>query len=338
MHFALSPTPIANSFPALPDQAAQRYPLEIAECILCGHVQQQYQASVDWTDYRYRTPEANRERLAEAAQDIKTRYPWARTVLEIGSNNGLYIEELKRAGFSALGVDPNASVGIAAPFTYGLAKKLGVVDIVVANNVLAHVDNLWDVFMGIDAVMHMDSVLIFEVQDLESMLKFGTFDMMYHEHRDYHSMGPLMPFLKRWGLEIDDYENMTTHGGSKRYYCRRPERWRNFSQSILEAKRNVQAQLLDRKPVACFGATAKACTLIHHFGLAETIAYCVDNTPEKQGRYIPGTNIFIYPESHLEEDPPAAVLMTAWNFKDVLLAKYPNLHWVIPFEEVLCQP
>jgi methylation protein EvaC len=331
---SLTPTPIANSFPAHPDKDAERFPLDIAECIDCGHVQQDYQATIDWVDYRYKTPDANRQHLADAAKDLKERYPWAKTVLEIGSNNGLYLEELKRVGFQAFGVDPNSAVGIAAPFSSALAYTLGQVDIIVANNVLAHVDDLWDVFRGIDRMLSPDGVLVFEVQDRGDMFQSGAFDMMYHEHRDYHSQEPLEKFLKRWGLEMECFDVLPTHGGSRRYYCRRPARWRNFADKIKLAKTALQSQLIDvDSPIACFGATAKACTLIHHFGLADNIDYCVDDTPEKQGRYIPGTNIQIFPTSHLQEVPPKAVIMTAWNFKEVLLAKYPTLPWIIPFEE-----
>src|SRR6185295_4744721 len=330
----LTTTPLANNFAAAPNAMAARYPLDIAECIACGHVQQNVQPQIDWVDYRYKTPQANRQHLARAAQELKDRYPWAKKVMEIGSNNGLYLEELRNVGFDAFGVDPNCDIGVRAPFSYALSLGLGPVDLIVANNVVAHVDDLWDVFRGIDHLLGMNGVLVFEVQDLESMLQSGAFDMMYHEHRDYHDEASLETFLKRWGLEIDYSNRLGTHGGSRRYHCRRPYRWRRFHEKIEHAKAQMHGQLHDiTGPIACFGATAKACTLIHHFGLADRIAYCVDDTPEKQGRYIPGTNIQIYPTSHLEAVPPAAVIMTAWNFRGVLLDTYPQLHWVIPFEE-----
>ncbi len=336
----LAPTPLANSFPDRPDKQAERFPNNLIECIYCGHVQQQYRADINWTDYRYRTPEANRRHLAAAADELRRRYPEARTVLEIGSNNGLYLEELKKVGFQALGVDPNATIGVAAPFTSALAEKLGVVDVVVANNVLAHVDDLCDVFRGIDKVLGDEGVLVFEVQDFYSMAHRGAFDMIYHEHRDYHKSAALEPFLRRWGLVITDTETLMTHGGSMRYWCERPPLWRDFAKKIKDAKQAVQEQLIGIDGVvACFGATAKACTLIHHFGLADAIHYCVDSTPEKHGRYIPGTNICIHPICTLQEAVPEAVILTAWNFKDVILEKYQHLklNWIIPFEEVVCR-
>ncbi len=334
----LTPTPIANSFPELPDKGAPSIPLEIQECMSCGHVQQKYRPEIDWVDYRYQTPEANRRHLRLAADEIRFRYPKAQKVMEIGCNNGLYLEELRNAGFEAFGVDPNTKLGIAAPFSSALADTLGQVDIIVANNVLAHVDDLWDVFRGIDKMLGLDGVLVFEVQDFNELCERGAFDMMYHEHRDYHTVDSLAPFLKRFGLEIDRLQPIETHGGSMRYWCRRPYRWRQLSEKIISGKRRLQEQIIDIDgTIACFGATAKACTLIHHFGLVDLIDYCVDDTPQKQGRYIPGTNIPIYPTSYLTEVPPDAVVMTAWNFKGVLLDKYPQLHWIIPFEEALCR-
>lgn len=337
--FRLTPTPIANSFPEKPDQDADRYPLELQECFDCGHVQLKDYVSVDWVDYRYATPEAVRPHLREAAVKLKSRYPNARTVLEIGSNNGLYLEELKRAGFEATGVDP-CGTDIKAPFTLALAKTLPKFDLVVANNVLAHVDDLQDALAGVDEVLGEDGALIFENQYFPDLIRNGSFDQIYHEHRDYHSLGPLKT-LRRYGLVVRHFEFLKTHGGSIRVYCERPGiglplfdesiDWREFSHRIERAKRHVVSQM--RGKVVAFGATAKACTLIHHFGIASKIAYCVDNTPAKQGRYIPGTAIRIYPESRLQEDTPDAVLLTAWNFEREIRGKYPEMKFIVPFSQ-----
>ena len=348
VQLAITPTPIANSFPDQPDQDADRIPLEVQECLECGHVQLRQRVSVDWVDYKYATPDANRAHLTQAAAQIRARYPQAKTAIEIGSNNGLYLEELRAAGFSALGVDPCATDGIAHPFGYHLAKTLSPVDLIVANNVLAHVDDLWDVMRGVDHLLKDDGALVFEVQYLPAMIQSGAFDMIYHEHRDYHTLAPWGPFLKRWGLVITGVEFISTHGGSIRVYCERPGYamnlphesidWRSFKQRIREAKEAVQRQILEVDgPIVAFGATAKATTLIHHFGLTEMIDYCVDSTPAKQGRYIPGTGIKIYPMTQLESHPPAAVLLTAWNYEAYIRALYPHLKFIVPFtKEDLC--
>jgi SAM-dependent methyltransferase len=341
---SLTPTPIANSFPAEPDTHAERLPLDVQECLRCGHVQLREKVTVDWVDYKYSTPEANRPHLADAAQRIHNRYPHLKTALEIGSNNGLYLEELKRMGINAYGVDPCATVGVKAPFSYALAKTLPPVDLIVANNVLAHVDDLFDVFHGIDTILKDDGALVFEVQYLPAMIESGAFDMIYHEHRDYHTLGPWVPFLKRWGLVIRHFEMLPTHGGSVRIYCERPGvpllilpeyiDWRAFTRRIHQAKTAVQRQIVQVEgTLACFGATAKATTLIHHFGLADMIDYCVDNTPAKQGRFIPGTKIPIHGMEMLKERPPEAVLLTAWNFEREIRAQFPNLNFIVPFAE-----
>src|ERR1041385_7487168 len=117
---SLTPTPIANSFPDHPDQDAERFPLDVAQCILCDHVQLNEYQPVDWVDYRYATPEAVRPHLEEAAHVLRRTFPQAKTVLEIGCNNGLYLDVLRKAGFSAVGVDPCTNVGIKKSFSAGL--------------------------------------------------------------------------------------------------------------------------------------------------------------------------------------------------------------------------
>ena len=344
---SLTPTPIANSFPDKPDQDAARFPLDLAQCIYCDHVQLAEFFPVNWVDYRYATPEAVRPHLEDAAAVLRRTYPQAKTVLEIGCNNGLYLDVLRRAGFSAIGVDPCTEVGIKKPFSYGLAQTLEPVDLIVANNVLAHVDDIWDVFRGIDHLLKDEGALVFEVQYFPDLVKAGAFDMIYHEHRDYHTMAPWVDFLKRFGLIIYRCESLGTHAGSMRVYCERPGMarwqfayegidWRGFKARIADAKASMLAQIAEADgPIVAFGATAKACTLIHHFGIADLIDECFDNTPAKQGRFIPGTKIQIYMPSGLDHN--TTILLTAWNFEKEIRALYPRHRFIIPFKEALCQ-
>ncbi len=343
---SLTPTPIANSFPSHPDTDAQRYPLDLMQCFTCEHVQLADEVQVDWVDYRYATPEANRTHLAHAAGVLRRTYPEAKTVLELGCNNGLYLEELRKVGFVAVGVDPCTDVGIRAPFSHTLAKKLDKVDLIVANNVLAHVDDLQDVFRGIDHLLKDDGALVFEVQYFPALVKRGTFDMIYHEHRDYHTLGPWKRFLPQFGLHIAQVDDLTTHGGSIRLYCQRPALndrtltstidWDAFKCTIAASKITLLEQIANCPgQIVAFGATAKACTLIHHFGLTGLIDFAVDNTPAKQGRYIPGTAIKIYPTANIH--PDATLLLTAWNFHQEIRAQYQNHQFIVPFsKEAAC--
>ncbi len=345
---SLTMTPIANSFPQYPDRDAERYPLDLMQCHTCDHVQLAEYQYVDWKDYRYATPVANRPHLAKAAAVLRRTYPTFKTALEIGCNNGLFLEELRKVGLEAIGVDPCTDVGIKKHFSLVLARTIEPVDLIVANNVLAHVDDLHNVFSGIDHLLKDDGALVFEVQYFPELVKAGAFDMIYHEHRDYHTMRPLVSFLKRYGLIITCCESLPTHGGSMRITCERPGvrnwhftdeeiDWRAFKGRIAEEKASLLAQIADCDgPIVAFGATAKACTLIHHFGLADLIDFAVDSTPAKQGRYIPGTAIEIVSPDIANRN--LTFLLTAWNFEKEIRAQYPNNHFIVPFsKEAACQ-
>jgi hypothetical protein len=173
------------------------------------------------------------------------------------------------------------------------------------------------------------------------MVKGGMFDMIYHEHKDYHTLSPLRLPLKKFGLGVYHVEHLPTHGGSIRVFCRRgetavllqdpPINWPEFQARIDSEGERLRSELNGCK-IAAFGATAKACTLIHHFQLADKIAYCVDETPEKQGRYIAGTNIEIVSPAMLHSDKPDAILLTAWNYASVLKPRFSRDRVIVPFE------
>lgn len=347
----LTPTPLANSFAEYPDADAARHPLGLWQCFGCGHVQLAHRPAIDWVDYRYSTPPGLLPHLRHAAASLRNRYATAHSVIEIGSNNGLNLTVLKEHGFDAIGVDPNARIGIREPFTEDLARKMKPVDLILANNVMAHVDDLHEVLRGVDYLLKDDGAFVFEVQYLPAMMASGAFDMIYHEHRDYHTLGPWPRLLQRYGLIVKDWERLATHKGSVRVYCERPGipcllpiellDWRLFKHRIAAEREAVRAQVAAAKrPVVVVGAAAKATTLLHHFGLTESIDYAVDETPQKQGRYIPGTSIQIHPPSVLHEDPEATMLVTAWNYADLIRAQFPDKPAIVPFETkegVLCR-
>ena len=338
--FALKPSPIANSFPALPDSGAPRYPLELVECVECGHVQQRYVAEGLYEDYKYQTPQTVERYLAPEARAIADRHPSAR-VLEIGCNNGVFLDLLIAEGLEVLGVDPAATHPRALPthFSWQLALELGEFDVIVANNVLAHIDDLDSVFHGIRKCLRPDGELIFEVQYLVDLVKSGKFDMIYHEHMDYHHLRPLQGYLRRFGLVMTKWEHIPQHGGSIRVYaskvgveCELPEEqidWDAFRAKVEAARIRLGAILRSHGQVVAFGAPAKAATIIGEFGLEPYISYVVDDTPLKQGRYIPGTNLKILPTSEVGDGP---VLLLAWNFADEISRKIPN-KLILPYED-----
>lgn len=323
--FELAPTPIANNYQLDPDESAEKYPLELMQCEDCDHVQQHYVITGLFEDYKYQTPQTVATYLEPVAKRLRQQHPDAKRVLEIGCNNGVFLDVLIKEGFWVIGVDPAANHinGIKECFTEAFSKNLMVkFDLVVANNVFAHIDDLADVFRGINNVLTLDGAIVFEVQYLPDLIRNGEFDMIYHEHLDYHHLKPLARFLTRMGFVMVEWEHIRTHGGSMRITAKRhgreamlPEEkidWRRLQSLVDLVKRRMKDVADDNAPLVAFGATAKATTLIHNLGIADKIEYCVDSTPQKQGRYIPGTNIRILPVSELKNQ---TVLLTAWNYE-----------------------
>ena len=344
--FALTPTPIANAYADKPDSNADRYPLELTECTECNHVQQRYLISDLFRDYKYTTPATVARYLDPTAKLIKERFPDAKTVLEIGSNNGTYLKVLRENGFGAMGIDP-AATGVnnhigyfnerwANNFYFEFGKTF---NLIIANNVLAHIDDLQDVFRGINHLLADDGALIFEVQYFPDLVKEAAFDMIYHEHMSYHTVEPLKAFVKKFGLVITNVDHMPLHGGSIRVTARRSGNetvfqedsidWDDFKKRVEETRERIREKVKGKKMIA-FGAAAKATTMIHHTGIAENIIYCVDDTPEKQFRYIPGTDIRILPTSNAKNGD--TIFCFAWNYLSEIREMFPNSILIHPFK------
>lgn len=361
----LSPSPIANAFTEAPDTFALRHPLGLSQCPGCGHVQISHHIDGAYLfyNYRYQTPEAERPRLEQYAAELATRYPNALRsgsntqatadapkVLEIGCNNGMFCDALWGAGFYAIGIDPVSTRWGGLPKWFNsktarqVAQGIGQMKLIVSNNTLAHVDDLRNVLLGVKYLLAPDGHLVFEVQYLPKLVDGVLFDMIYHEHKDYHHLAPWPALLAKFGMCITDIEYLQTHGGSVRVHvgfgekgvtlpAEPPIDWGAFVGAIDAEKRKL-IRKLDETPgkIAAFGATAKACTLINQFGIAGRISYCVDETPEKQGLYIPGTAIQIVGPEVLKADPPAAILLTAWNYAHVLRPRF-SCEVIVPFKQ-----
>lgn len=338
--FSLKPTPIANDYPKSP-RVTKSYPMHLMECEKCGHVQQRYVLTGLFKDYKYQTPQTVAAYLAPVARRIAKDHPGAR-VLEVGSNNGVFLDCLAAEGLEAWGVDPANSHprGVKAYFGEEFAKTLKrKFDVIVANNVFAHIDDLDDVFRGVNILLETDGELIFEVQYLVDLLKSGAFDMIYHEHLDYHHLDPLISFLIKHKLVMTEWEHIKTHGGSIRVHakkmgkwCEVPKEnldWIGFKKKIRECRDRLHKEIDSAGgKVKAFGAPAKATTLVSEFGLDGKVEFTVDDTPQKQGRYIPGTSIKIKPVSELGDGP---VLLFAWNYAGEIAKRIPN-RLILPFE------
>jgi hypothetical protein len=220
-------------------------------------------------------------------------------------------------------------------------------DLLVGNNVLAHVPALNDFVAGLAAVLAPRGVLTMEFPHLLRLMEEGQFDTIYHEHFSYFSFHTVRRVFAAHGLELFDVEELPTHGGSLRIYGRhaaddtrpvtprvagllareeaagllRPETYAGFAPRVAAIKRDLLRFLLDAaergQSVVGYGAPAKGNTLLNHCGVrGDLLAYTVDRSPHKQGRFLPGTRIPIHAPERILETRPDFVLILPWNLRD----------------------
>lgn len=261
----LGSTPLANEFPSSP-QPQDRYPLYIAQCQDCEHVQLPVSVppEVLFSHYTYRsdTSPSYREHLSRAARALANLANGG-LVLEIGSNDGTLLREFQALGCSVLGIEPaknlaqlanergvptqcefwNSSTvdSLAAEHGYGFAS------VIVANNVYAHVPDIRDFTKAVHHALKPGGIFAFEVGYLPDQLSRGLFSVIYHEHTSYHHLAPLVRLLREHGLHLFDAHRVPTQGGSVRCYAVKaelPETTRSWSlRQLLEEERSAVASL-----------------------------------------------------------------------------------------------
>jgi SAM-dependent methyltransferase len=326
------------------------------------------------------------EHLRSYAEEVLERFevPGGSLVVEIGSNDGTLLGELQRRGLRVLGVDPARNIveesterGIPAMadfFTASLARGIredhGRAAIIVANNVLAHIDELGDVMEGIRRLLLPNGVLVFEVGYLLDVVSGTLFDTIYHEHVSYHTVRPLLGFLERHGLELFDVARNDSQGGSIRCYVqlrggpnvRTPavsdlcaleeqilglnplKRVRAMGDQIERVRSDLTTLLSEIQArgqrIAGYGAPAKATTLMYYFGLTrDVLEFIVDDNPLKQGRFTPGLHVPIVSAERLVDGPPDYLLLLAWNFADSIIERNRNFtdaggKFIVPLPEL----
>lgn len=216
----------------------KKYPLRVFICENCGLVQliDVVSAELLFKDYRYAssTTKTLREHFKKYAKEMITRFLKQNNfVVEVGSNDGVFLAPLKEFGINALGVDPAINIVKIAKkrglnvindfFNVKIAKlilnKYGKAGAIFSNNVLAHIDDMNETMKGIKLLMDKKGVLVFEVQYLADLVKYVQYELIYHEHLCYYSLKPLIKFLDRYEIKIFDIKRIPTQGGSIRVYA-----------------------------------------------------------------------------------------------------------------------
>lgn len=362
----LGSSPIADAYTTTPHEVSPRYPLQVAVCAKCRLVQLlevldgETLFGTGYSFYSSASPPLSAYHTAYAA-DVITKHAElaARGVVEVGCNDGDLLRHF--ADYPTLGVDPAegpaavaASRGLEVQVRpFGLAAAHDIRDhkgrqgVIIANHVLAHVADVADVLAGISHLLAPDGVAMVEVQYLPDLLVNNAFDLVYHEHRNFFSLTSLEQAALRHDLHVVDAELTDRQGGSLRVTLskhantraageiRRSEQWLNTFcayEGMQGRAERIRTRLLDllaqqRGPIAAYGAPAKLTTLTAFCGLdVSTIQWCVDTTPAKQGRHIPGTGIPILPPGVI---PAADVyLLAAHNYARPIMAANPGRRWI----------
>jgi 2-polyprenyl-3-methyl-5-hydroxy-6-metoxy-1,4-benzoquinol methylase len=366
------------------------YPLHTRVCEHCWLVQlPQFVAPADiFSEYAYFSSYADSwvEHARQYCESVCQRFGIDRhkRVIEIASNDGYLLKHFVSKGVPVLGVEPAANVaevaiknGIPSVVKFfgrdtarTLAADFGRADLLIGNNVLAHVPDLNDFVTGLKLLLGDHGVITMEFPHLLELIRYNQFDTIYHEHFSYFSFLTVREVFRSHGLTLFDVERLATHGGSLRIYgchaadqsraishrvrelleveesfgLKRLETYTAFAEQVRETKRALLEFLISvkraGKRVVGYGAPGKGNTLLNYCGIgSDFIDFTVDRNPYKQGKFTPGSHIPILSPDQLAGSAADYILILPWNLKEEIvdtLRRVPDLHahFVVPIPKV----
>jgi len=387
----LGEMPLANAYPGSAEEADRepRYPLHARVCDRCMLVQVDDVVTPQelFSDYAYFSSYSStwvdhaRHFAETAVQDL--RLGSGSLVLEVASNDGYLLQHFRTEGVPVFGVDPAANVakvaiaaGIPTEVAFfgvetaeRLAKQGALADLLVANNVFAHVPDLNDFTAGLAIALSPGGVVSIEVPHLLRLIEGVAFDTIYHEHYSYFSLMSAERVLAAHGLIVYDVEQLPTHGGSLRIWAAHagahrtgsarleslreeesahglatPEVYEDFTRRVEQCRRSLTGFLTNARDagrtVVAYGAAAKGNTLLNYCAIhAQDVAYVVDRSPHKQGRFLPGSHLPIHHPDRVAETRPDYLLVLPWNLRNEILEQMDYIRswggrFVIPVPEV----
>ena len=358
----LGHTPPSNAY-LTEDQLLQpeiTYPLRLRACPECRLVQTEDFAPVDelfTDDYAYfsSTSQSWLDHAAAYVEMITDRLNLGHDshVIEVASNDGYLLKNFVAAGIPCLGIEPTRGTAEAAEalgvpvlqefFGEELARGLPPADLILGNNVYAHVPDINDFSGGLAIALKPEGVVTLEFPHLMRLVEFSQFDTVYHEHFSYLSLLAVSRIMRDAGLRVFDVEELPTHGGSLRVYACRVEAsypegaavgavlaeerrrgmdddafYTAFQERAEQVKNAFLAFLVEawskNKTVAAYGAAAKGNTLLNFAGVKpDLLNFVCDAAPAKQGKFMPGSHIPILPPETLEMNRPDYLVILPWN-------------------------
>lgn len=350
------------------DKSEAVFPLRLKVCSSCRLVQTEDYTTADdlftpeyayfsstslsWLDHARRYCEMITERLKLGPDS---------NVIEVASNDGYLLRNFVAAGIPCLGIEPTASTAAAARalgievleefFGEDLARRIAPADLIIGNNVYAHVPDINDFTRGLSAALKPAGVVTLEFPHLMRLVEFGQFDTVYHEHFSYLSLLAVERIMTAAGLRVFDVEELPTHGGSLRIYAcrtdaphaegsavaamRAEEHRRGMAEDAFYAGFQRRADAVkdafigflqdarrQGRTVAAYGAAAKGNTLINFVGVGtDLIPFVCDAAEAKQGKYLPGSRIPIFAPKKLLDCPTDYVIILPWNIIDELMTQ-----------------
>jgi C-methyltransferase./Methyltransferase domain./Hypothetical methyltransferase. len=368
----LGMSPLSNSYLNLGDiqNKESYYPLHAYVCSECLLVQLEEFESPEniFSDYAYFSSYSSIwMKHVEEYSNIMTKRLELNSnskVIEIASNDGYLLQFFKNKEIPVVGIEPAKNVAQEAEkkgiytikefFSLELADKLKndkiEADLLIANNVLAHVPDINDFVAGMKRILKYNGVITVEFPHLLKLIKENQFDTIYHEHFSYLSLIAVRTIFKRHELDIFDVDEVPTHGGSLRIYAKHMEdttkevsknvekiinkelefglekidTYKEFSEKVQSIKRNILSFLIKHKnegnQIVGYGAPAKGNTLLNYCGIGtDFLDYTVDKSPHKQGLFLPGSHIPVYSPDKILETKPDYLVILPWNIKDEVM-------------------
>jgi SAM-dependent methyltransferase len=348
------------------------FPLHAWVCERCFLVQlEEYVAPANiFSEYAYFSSFADSwvEHARKYSVLMRERFGIGRDslVMEIASNDGYLLQHFVAASVPVLGIEPAANIakvahdkGIRTEVCFHgrasadkVVAKYGQADLLLGNNVLAHVPDLNDFVAGMKRLLKPTGVITMEFPHLQRLMEQNQFDTIYHEHFSYFSFFTVEQVFAAHGLTLFDVDELSTHGGSIRIYARheqdsskpvstraqqlrarelalgfnRLQTYQNFAEQVKSTKRKILSLLIDLKnrgsSIVGYGAPGKGNTLLNYCGIrTDLLSYTVDRNPYKQGKYTPGTHIPILSPDTIRDTRPDYIFILPWNLKDEIITQ-----------------